>query len=191
MEELVARFIEISPILGITDHNLEHILRELNNQDTIFKIKMDVKSFLELADTHLTNKAIERTDLSIKSFSKKIEMLVWNKLMVYSEFNRYREFLKQKIKFGANPKNNIFALKQAYNIANTLWYAAGDKSTDFSFYTKRMTLSALYTAVLIKFSRDYSYQFDDTKLFLQNRINNIVSFTKFKSNIAAFLNRYN
>lgn len=168
MEDLVARFIEVSPILGINDDTVDYILRDAHSPE----VNRDVRSFLKLLDNHLMEKTTERTDLSINSFSKKIEALVWNRLMVYSEYSRYRDFLKKRIFKG---------FSQFYDFADSAWYAVVDKSTDFSFYTKRMTLAALYASTLVKFTRDYSYQFNDTRVFLKNRIENILSFAKFKS----------
>ena len=41
--------------------------------------------------------------------------------------------------------------KKLYNSVDTMWYLAGDHSTDFSFYSKRLTLAAIYTNALFVF----------------------------------------
>ena len=38
------------------------------------------------------------------------------------------------------------ALKLLYRTVDAMWYAAGDTSTDFNFYTKRATLAGVYSA---------------------------------------------
>ena len=39
-----------------------------------------------------------------------------------------------------------------------MWYLAGDNSTDFNFYTKRLILSGIYTnALFVFFSKDMNY----------------------------------
>ena len=39
-----------------------------------------------------------------------------------------------------------------------MWYLAGDNSTDFNFYTKRLILSGIYTnALFVFFSKDMKH----------------------------------
>ena len=39
-----------------------------------------------------------------------------------------------------------------------MWYLAGDNSTDFNFYTKRLILSVIYTnALLVFFSKEMKH----------------------------------
>ena len=38
-----------------------------------------------------------------------------------------------------------------YKTVNLMWYIAGDNSTDFNFYTKRMILSGVYSSVILHF----------------------------------------
>ena len=51
-----------------------------------------------------------------------------------------------------------------------IWYAAGDKATDFSFYTKRATLAALYGAAVLYWLDDRSPGFTDTERFVDRRL---------------------
>ena len=45
--------------------------------------------------------------------------------------------------------------KNLYNSVDNMWYLAGDNSTDFSFYTKRLTLALIYiNALFIFFNKD-------------------------------------
>lgn len=177
---IIAKFIEISPVLGINDKAFHQALLQTNNTNNYYKFPYGVKSLLEEIDNYITKEAIKRTDLSKGGISGRMEALIRNRLLIFLEFKNYRAFLKQKKWFAVTFKNSAFALSQIYKIADDLWYAMGDNSSDFSFYTKRMTLTALYSAVILKFMNDYSYDFADTFNFLHNRINNIVAFSKFK-----------
>ena len=38
--------------------------------------------------------------------------------------------------------------KNLYKSVDIMWYLAGDNSTDFNFYTKRLTLAGIYTSAL-------------------------------------------
>ena len=54
--------------------------------------------------------------------------------------------------------NNKISKKSLYNSVNTMWYLAGDNSTDFNFYTKRLILSGVYTnALFVFFSKEMKH----------------------------------
>ena len=44
--------------------------------------------------------------------------------------------------------NAALGLKLLYRTIDAIWYAAGDTSTDFNFYTKRATLAGVYSSTL-------------------------------------------
>ena len=47
-------------------------------------------------------------------------------------------------------------MRSVYETVDGIWYAAGDSATDFSFYTKRVTLAAIYAATLPYWLEDRS-----------------------------------
>ena len=49
------------------------------------------------------------------------------------------------------PKKNFSLSSQLYNSVDQLWFIAGDSSTDFNFYTKRLILSGIYSRVMLFF----------------------------------------
>lgn len=52
------------------------------------------------------------------------------------------------------PWNAALAVETAARTASAIWYAAGDGSTDFSWYTRRASLGAIYAATLAYWLRD-------------------------------------
>lgn len=72
--------------------------------------------------------------------------------------------------------------------ADAMWRAINDPSTDFNFYTKRASLSTIYTATL---SRWFAEQGDaagedpyaKTWAFLDARMDNLMQFEKFKGRV--------
>ena len=54
------------------------------------------------------------------------------------------------------PFNAGLALKLLYKTVDAMWYAAGDTSTDFNFYTKRATLAGVYSSTLLYWLNDRS-----------------------------------
>ena len=53
---------------------------------------------------------------------------------------------------------------------NALWYAAGDRATDFNYYTKRGLLAGVYLATLLYWLDDDSEGSAATWAFLDKRI---------------------
>ena len=44
------------------------------------------------------------------------------------------------------PQNIASSIAELARLADEMWFLAGDKSVDFSWYTKRATLSAIYAS---------------------------------------------
>ena len=44
------------------------------------------------------------------------------------------------------PENVKSSMGELARLVNEMWFLAGDKSVDFSWYTKRATLSAVYAS---------------------------------------------
>lgn len=72
--------------------------------------------------------------------------------------------------------------KLIWNSADAIWRAIGDTSTDFNYYTKRTTLSAVIGSSALSWISDDSAQKTKARAFLDARIENVMQFekTKFK-----------
>ena len=79
----------------------------------------------------------------------------------------------------ATPANLLTGPKGVWAAADAIWAALGDKSTDYNWYTKRMTLSAVLASTLAAWmGTDDEAQVD---AFLDRRIENVMQFEKFKA----------
>ena len=81
------------------------------------------------------------------------------------------------------PSNTVLALKIAQNSVDTIWKYAGDKSTDFNYYTKRGLLLSVYMASWTFYFGDDSPNYVDTREFIKNALDNIINIASFKNNI--------
>jgi ubiquinone biosynthesis protein COQ9 len=79
------------------------------------------------------------------------------------------------------PHNIPLALKMSWRTADLMWRIAGDTSTDFNHYTKRMTLGAVYGSTLLVWLDDQSEGWQETAAFLDRRIDDVMKFEKFKA----------
>ena len=78
------------------------------------------------------------------------------------------------------------AFKHAGKIADFIWIAIGDKSTDFNFYSKRLTLSKIILQTFAIFIKDESTDLENTKKFIDLQIEKVMKFEKFKAKIKNF-----
>jgi ubiquinone biosynthesis protein COQ9 len=81
----------------------------------------------------------------------------------------------------ALPLNAPLGLKLLYRTVDAIWYAAGDTSSDFNFYTKRATLAGVFSSTLFYWLNDRSEGSAATWEFLDRRIDDVMRFEKFKS----------
>jgi ubiquinone biosynthesis protein COQ9 len=80
-------------------------------------------------------------------------------------------------------------LHSLYGTVDTIWREVGDTATDFSFYTKRATLAAVYAATLLYWLDDGSEGSSDTWAFLERRLDNVMAFYKARGRAERFLSR--
>lgn len=73
----------------------------------------------------------------------------------------------------ALPWNLGLALRATARTASAMWHAAGDTSTDFSWYTRRATLAAVYSATLAYWLSPRMPSMEEVLLFLDRRLTDI------------------
>lgn len=91
-----------------------------------------------------------------------------------------REAVRKATALLALPFYTHRSLKLLYETVDAIWYACGDSSTDFNFYTKRLTLAGVYAATLLFWLDDKSPGCTCTWAFLDRRINDVMTIEKVK-----------
>ena len=107
---------------------------------------------------------------------------------------RYKEAVRSSISLTAMPVNAKASLKILYRTCNSIWRIAGDKSTDFSFYTRRISLATVYTSTLLFWLNDNSNENVETEFFLERRLKDISKISTLKkrlSDLKTFTNNFN
>ena len=82
------------------------------------------------------------------------------------------------------PTNLLAGNESACQTCDLIWKYAGDKSTDYNYYTKRGLLLPVYLSAKMFYIADNSKKQEKTKEFIKNALDNII-------NIASFKNRVN
>ena len=107
---------------------------------------------------------------------------------------KYKESVRSSVSITAIPVNARASLKILYRTCNSIWRIAGDKSTDFSFYTRRISLAAVYTSTLLFWLNDNSNNNVETEFFLERRLKDISKISNLKkplSDLKKFTNNFN
>jgi ubiquinone biosynthesis protein COQ9 len=109
---------------------------------------------------------------------EKIRGLVWRRLEIMGPA---REAVRRGLAVLAMPQNVPLALRISWRSADIMWRIAGDTSTDFNHYTKRITLGAVYGSTLLAWLDDQTEDWADTAAFLDRRIDDVMKFEKLKA----------
>lgn len=73
----------------------------------------------------------------------------------------------------AQPSYVPASLKELAALSDEIWFLSGDKEVDASWYTKRATLSMVYSTTELFMTNDRSPDFAETNQFLQRRLNEV------------------
>ena len=109
---------------------------------------------------------------------QKIRAIVWKRLEIMAPA---REAVRRALSILAMPQNVPTGLKTGWRTADMMWRIAGDTSTDFNHYTKRMTLGAVYGSTLLVWLDDQTEGMAETSAFLDRRIDDVMQFEKLKA----------
>lgn len=102
-------------------------------------------------------------------------------LMRLEQAANHKETISKTLAYLAQPQHAPKASKLLYNSVDVMWRTAGDDATDVSFYSKRATLAAVYSATLLAFLADDSGDMAKTEAFLDRRLSEIAKIPKFTS----------
>lgn len=133
-----------------------------------------VEHFCELGDRRMVEEMAAR-DLNGVRIRDRIAMAVRVRLEAVAP---HREAVRRALSYLALPQNNGAAVRATYRTVDAIWYAVGDRSTDFSFYTKRALLAGVYGGTILYWLSDESPVFAETWGFLDRRIEGIMKIPK-------------
>ena len=136
-----------------------------------------VVHFCDLAD-RLMLQDLEAAGLDQLRIREKIATAVRLRL---SRWAPHREAIRKATGVLMRPSAAAASTKTLYNTVHAMWRAAGDRSTDYNFYTKRALLAGVYSSTLLVWLDDKSEDFQDSWAFLDRRIENVMSIEKAKA----------
>ncbi len=118
--------------------------------------------------------ALDELDLDAMRIRDRIAAGVKTRIMVNVE---NREALRRCLAWLALPLNAGQGMKNALRTVNEMWYAAGDQSTDWNYYSKRGLLLPVYTTTVLYWLADVPNDdgdYPDTWSYLDRRIDDVL-----------------
>ena len=143
-------------------------------------VKDAVAHFMDMAD-RLMLADLERLDLAAMKVRTRVTTGVKVRL---ERWTRHREAVCRALALTPMPSFAGGALRGCYKTVDAIWRAAGDKATDFNFYTKRGLLAAVYGATVLFWLDDRSEGNAATWAFLDRRIDEVMQFPKLQARVS-------
>ena len=125
-----------------------------------------VAAFSRWADRQTLDR-LEASPLEPLRTAEKVALAIATRLEILAP---WREAVRRGLGVLALPQHAPLGLRLVYETVDGIWYAAGDGSTDFSFYTKRATLAAIWMATVLYWLEDRSEAFAATRAFVERRL---------------------
>jgi ubiquinone biosynthesis protein COQ9 len=122
---------------------------------------------------------LAQADLSGMKFREKIAAAVRMRLEAVED----RELVRRGMTLFALPQYAPDGARLVWETCDLIWRALGDTSEDINWYTKRATLSGVYSATLLYWLGDDSEGHAATWAFLDRRIEDVMRFETFKANL--------
>ena len=134
------------------------------------------------ADRRL-DEALKETDLAAMRVRERIAHAVRLRL---EQNAAHREAIRAALPILAQPANGPHALQSLYRTVDTIWFAIGDRTTDFGFYTKRALLAGVYLSTLLYWLNDGSEGAEASWAFLDRRIADVMRIQTMRGRLARF-----
>lgn len=142
-----------------------------------------VAHFSAMADRRMEAE-LARCDLSGLRLPQRVAQAVRLRLERNAE---HREAVRLALGVLAMPPYGIDALRSLYRTVDAIWFAVGDESTDFSFYTKRLLLAGIYLSTLLCWLGDESEGSAETWAFLERRLADLARLRRTRRRMEKFM----
>lgn len=120
--------------------------------------------------------ALAQADLTALRFRERVTHAVRLRLELVDQ-----EAVRRGVALFALPQHSLEGAALIWGTADTIWTGLNDTSRDINWYSKRVTLSAVYSATVLYWLGDNSDDHADTWAFLDRRIENVMQFEKIKA----------
>jgi len=153
------------------------ISNSLSRNDLIYLFPNDYIDLLNFSLEEI-NKSLETNVKKINIINFPLNKRIKKILLIRLEIlNQDKKFYRKTFNHLLIPQNSKIMKKNLYKSIDSMWYLAGDNSTDFNFYTKRIILAAIYINALFVLNNK---SFQEAELNIDKNLKRISKIPKFK-----------
>jgi ubiquinone biosynthesis protein COQ9 len=180
---LLLAALEDVPFSGYSDSTLKAAAKKTGVPATQLKQHFPrgpeslVEAFTEFCDEQMKERV---SDANVARMRDRIALAVRLRLEAMEPF---REAARRAAAFLALPQNALLAARLVLGTVDAMWRAAGDRCSDFNYYTKRGLLAGVYSATLLHWLSDSSEDRAQTWVFLDARIEDVMKIQKMRGRI--------
>ena len=121
--------------------------------------------------SRLADQSMVDAFLELRERPEKVHLTIRQLILLRLEIAQPdKDAIRRAVSVLAMPVNAKLSAKLLYETVDSMWRAAGQRDTNFSFYTKRGTLAAVYSATMLAWLADNSSNLDKTVGFLDRRL---------------------
>jgi ubiquinone biosynthesis protein COQ9 len=144
-----------------------------------------IEVWCDLADRRMAE-ALAAEDLAGMKIRARVATAVMARLRAVAG---HKDAVARALALLALPQNAPAGARTAFRTVDTVWRAIGDRSADFSWYTKRASLGAVYGATLLYWLNDDSEDDARTAAFLDRRIEALMLIPKVQGRLRSLASR--
>lgn len=163
------------PFEGWSDTMLHHALEKVGfvaaNSYRFFPhgVRDLVEYFMRMLDVKMVEQ-LELLDLSQMRIRDRIQTAVLTRLTLLEP---YKATVSKTLSYYS--LHPVEATQSLYKTTDEMWHQAGDTTTDFNHYSKRIILAGVYSSTLLYWLHDTSDGYADTHAFLERRIDDALA----------------
>lgn len=144
-----------------------------------------VENFVRMAD-RVMMEDLAAMDLESKRVGERIFLAVRTRLERWSP---HKEAVRRALSVLALPQNLPLAARLTWGTVDAMWLAAGDAAHDFSWYTKRSTLAAVYSSTVLYWLDDPSEADAETWNFLKRRLGDVRKIPEIRARVEGLFSK--
>lgn len=137
------------------------------------------RAFHEQGDDLMKGR-LQSEDLTQMRFRDRVAFAIRLRLVVIAE---HRDATRKAASFFSVPMNARYGAEAIWKTVDQIWNCLGDPSEDINWYTKRLTLAAVYSSTLLYWIGDESEGSEDTWRFIDRRIDEVMKIEEIKGRV--------
>jgi ubiquinone biosynthesis protein COQ9 len=136
-----------------------------------------VEAYIDLADRRMAEEGAPI--VATERLSRRVRILLDIR---FRQAGPHKEAVRRAAALLANPAHAMLAARCTARTVDAIWFAAGDTSADFSWYTKRAILAGVYSSTLFYWMRAGATH-DSTLAFLDRRLADVARIGKLRQTL--------